>query len=345
MKSGLTEEEVIKNRQKYGSNALENVDKVSFLKKLLESLGDPIIRILIIALGIKTVFLIKDFDWYETVGIVIAIFIASFISTISEYGSEQAFKKLQMEASKIKCRVKRNNEIKEIPIKDVVVNDLVLLETGDKIPADGYLVEGEITVDESSLTGETKEVKKTSAKNQSERNKLLRGSVVYSKVGIMIVTEVGSNTIYGKLAKEVSEKSPDSPLKLRLRHLAKIISYIGYVGAFLVSVSYLFSMIVLKNNFDSALIKETMTNFPLLFGYILHALTLSVTIIVVAVPEGLPMMITLVLSSNMKRMLKNNVLVRKLVGIETAGSLNILFTDKTGTLTKGKLEVTGFVDG
>lgn len=345
MKSGLTEEEVIKNRQKYGSNALENVDKVSFLKKLLESLGDPIIRILIIALGIKTVFLIKDFDWYETVGIVIAIFIASFISTISEYGSEQAFKKLQMEASKIKCRVKRNNEIKEIPIKDVVVNDLVLLETGDKIPADGYLMEGEITVDESSLTGETKEVKKTSAKNQSERNKLLRGSVVYSKVGIMIVTEVGSNTIYGKLAKEVSEKSPDSPLKLRLRHLAKIISYIGYVGAFLVSVSYLFSMIVLKNNFDSALIKETMTNFPLLFGYILHALTLSVTIIVVAVPEGLPMMITLVLSSNMKRMLKNNVLVRKLVGIETAGSLNILFTDKTGTLTKGKLEVTGFVDG
>ena len=169
--------------------------------------------------------------------------------------------------------------------------------------------------------------------------------MVYSKVGIMIVTAVGSNTIYGKLAKEVSEKSPDSPLKLRLRHLAKIISYIGYVGAFLVSVSYLFSMIVLKNNFDSALIKETMTNFPLLFGYILHALTLSVTIIVVAVPEGLPMMITLVLSSNMKRMLKNNVLVRKLVGIETAGSLNILFTDKTGTLTKGKLEVTGFVDG
>ena len=142
MKSGLTEEEVIKNRQKYGSNALENVDKVSFLKKLLESLGDPIIRILIIALGIKTVFLIKDFDWYETVGIVIAIFIASFISTISEYGSEQAFKKLQMEASKIKCRVKRNNEIKEIPIKDVVVNDLVLLETGDKIPAYGYLMEG-----------------------------------------------------------------------------------------------------------------------------------------------------------------------------------------------------------
>ena len=344
MKNGLTKEEVIKNREQYGSNALENIDKISFLKKLLESLGDPIIRILIIALGIKMVFLIKDFDWYETVGIVIAIFIASFISTISEYGSEQAFQKLQMEASKIKCKVKRNKIVEEISIKDVVVNDIVVLETGDKIPADGYLIEGEITVDESSLTGETKEVRKLSSTTKLEKNRLYRGSVVYSKSGLMLVTEVGNNTLYGKLAKEVSEKSPDSPLKIRLRHLAKIISNIGYVGAFLVSVSYLFSAIVLKNNFDINLIKETVTNIPLMIGYILYALTLSVTIIVVAVPEGLPMMITLVLSSNMKRMLKNNVLVRKLVGIETAGSLNILFTDKTGTLTKGKLEVSCFVD-
>ena len=344
MKNGLTKEEVIKNRDEYGSNALENIDKISFLKKLLESLGDPIIRILIIALGIKMVFLIKDFDWYETVGIVIAIFIASFISTISEYGSEQAFQKLQMEASKIKCKVKRDKIVEEISIKDVVVNDIVVLETGDKIPADGYLIEGEITVDESSLTGETKEVRKLSSTTRLEKNRLYRGSVVYSKSGLMLVTEVGNNTLYGKLAREVSEKSPDSPLKIRLRHLAKIISNIGYVGAFLVSVSYLFSVIVLKNNFDINLIKETVTNIPLMIGYILYALTLSVTIIVVAVPEGLPMMITLVLSSNMKRMLKNNVLVRKLVGIETAGSLNILFTDKTGTLTKGKLEVSCFVD-
>lgn len=285
MKNGLTKEEVIKNREEHGSNALENIDKISFFKKLLESLGDPIIRILIIALGIKMVFLIKDFDWYETVGIVIAIFIASFISTISEYGSEQAFQKLQMEASKIKCKVKRDKIVEEISIKDVVVNDIVVLETGDKIPADGYLIEGEITVDESSLTGETKEVKKLSSNTRLEKNRLYRGSVVYSKSGLMLVTEVGNNTLYGKLAKEVSEKSPDSPLKIRLRHLAKIISNVGYVGAFLVSVSYLFSAIVLKNNFDINLIKETVTNIPLMIGYILYALTLSVTIIVVAVPE------------------------------------------------------------
>lgn len=285
MKNGLTKEEVIKSREEHGSNALENIDKISFFKKLLESLGDPIIRILIIALGIKMVFLIKDFDWYETVGIVIAIFIASFISTISEYGSEQAFQKLQMEASKIKCKVKRDKIVEEISIKDVVVNDIVVLETGDKIPADGYLIEGEITVDESSLTGETKEVKKLSSNTRLEKNRLYRGSVVYSKSGLMLVTEVGNNTLYGKLAKEVSEKSPDSPLKIRLRHLAKIISNVGYVGAFLVSVSYLFSVIVLKNNFDINLIKETVTNIQLMIGHILYALTLSVTIIVVAVPE------------------------------------------------------------
>lgn len=344
--TGLTEEEIAFSKDKYGTNTISKIERTTFLKKLLETLGDPIIRILIIALGIKTVFLISDFDWYETVGIVIAIFIASFISTISEYGSEQAFAKLQEESSKIKCRVKRNGKVKEINIDEVVVGDLVMLEAGDKIPADGLLIKGDITVDESSINGEAREQEKHEYRNViNEHNQLYRGTVVYSKIGIMLVTKVGDETLYGKLASELGEASPDSPLKLRLRHLAKIISNIGYIGAFLVSISYLFSVIVIDNNFDFIKIKEMITNLPLITGHILHALTLSVTIIVVAVPEGLPMMITLVLSSNMKRMLKNNVLVRKLVGIETAGSLNILFTDKTGTLTKGKLEVIAYTDG
>ena len=161
----------------------------------------------------------------------------------------------------------------------------------------------------------------------------------------MLVKKVGNDTFYGKMANDLQEKSPDSPLKIRLRSLAGMISKIGYVGAALVSFSYLFSTIIVDNHFKLDLIAKTLTNFPQLFGHILYALTLSVTIIVVAVPEGLPMMITLVLSSNMKRMLKNNVLVRKMVGIETAGNLNILFTDKTGTLTNGKLEVIGFLSG
>lgn len=343
---GLTEEEVLKNRELYGSNILSKIETTGFLKLLLETLGDPIIRILLIALGIKTVFLIRDFDWYETVGIVIAIFIASFVSTISEYGSEKAFARLQEEASKIKCRVLRNSKKQEINISDVVVGDVVLLDTGDKIPADGILIEGEITVDESALTGETKEkTKRASILKETDDNQLLRGSVVYSKTGKMLVQKIGDDTVYGKLASELAEKSPESPMKIRLRNLAKIISKIGYIGAFLVSIAYLFSVVVVANQFDIQKIGQMITNFPLMIGHILYALTLSVTIIVVAVPEGLPMMITLVLSSNMKKMLKNNVLVRKLVGIETAGSLNILFTDKTGTLTKGKLEVVGFMDG
>ena len=161
----------------------------------------------------------------------------------------------------------------------------------------------------------------------------------------MKVTKVGDNTVYGKIASELQEKSSDSPLKLRLTKLANDISKIGYIASFLVATSYLIYMIVITNNFNLTLIKETILNWPKLFEYLINALTLCVTIIIVSVPEGLPMMITLVLSSNMKRMLKDNVLVRKLTGIESAGNINVLLTDKTGTLTKGKLEIVGFLSG
>ena len=342
---GLKDVEVEVQRKKYGSNSLTEMKKKGFLSLLLESLGDPIIKILLVALAIKVVFLFQSFDWFETLGILIAIFLASFISSISEYGSEEAFKKLQEENEKMKVKVRRNNTVKEIKIDEVVVGDLVLLESGDGIPADGYLVEGKISVDESRLNGESKEQKKIAAKVENAQSSLLRGAVVYEGVGRMLVTKVGDATIYGSLAKEVQEKEPMSPLKYRLRGLAKTISKIGYVGAFLVTFSYLFSVLIMENNFEIAKIMATITNFPVMMDHLIYALTLSVTIIVVAVPEGLPMMITLVLSSNMKRMLKSNVLVRKLVGIETTGSLNILFTDKTGTLTKGKLEVLEMISG
>ena len=339
--NGLSDEEVVQSRKKYGSNKITDKKQDGFFRLLLESLGDPIIKILLIALAIKIVFLFQDFDWFETLGIIIAIFLASFISTISEYGSEQAFKRLQSEVEKTKTKVIRNKNIREISIDEVVKNDIVLLASGDKVPADGILIEGVIDVDESLLNGETKEIEKTPLKN----SKIMRGSVVVNKEGKMLVTEVGDKTVYGTLALEIQEKQPDSPLKIKLRGLAKIISRIGYVGAGLVTFSYLFSVIVINNNFNGGAILNTLTNFKLMFEYLLYALTLSVTIIVVAVPEGLPMMITLVLSSNMKRMLKNNVLVRKLVGIETAGSINLLLTDKTGTITKGKLEVINFLTG
>ena len=345
---GLTQVEVEKNRKLYGNNSITDSEHNSFFKLLLESLGDPIIKILLIALAIKVVFLFKDFDYFETLGILIAIFLASFISTISEYGSEAAFRRLQEESSKIKVKVIRDNILKEIPIEEVVVKDIVVLGSGDKIPADGYIIKGELSVDESSLNGETKEAKKyppINSNNILDKNKVMRGSVVYNGNAYMLVTEVGDKTIYGALAREVSEEPPTSPLKIRLTGLAKLISKLGYIGAALVTISYLFSVIVIDNNFDVNLILKTITDFHVMFNHLIYALTLSVTIIVVAVPEGLPMMITLVLSSNMKRMLKNNVLVRRLVGIETAGSINVLLTDKTGTLTKGHLEVSEVITG
>lgn len=277
---GLTDNEVIESRKKFGSNVINSSKKNSFIKQYIATLGDPIIRILLIALGIKTVFLIQNFDWYETVGIVIAIFLASFISTVSEYGSEKAFEKLQEESSKIKCKVLRNKKVVEVNIEDVVVGDIVLLESGDRIPADGEIIEGEITVDESSITGEAKEIYKN-----IENKIVFRGTIVYSKQAKMIVTKVGDNTFYGSISKELQENGPESPLKLRLRKLAEVISKIGYIGAFLVFFSYLFSVIFIKNNFDFNLIKETITNIPLISGHILYALTLCVTVIVVAVPD------------------------------------------------------------
>ena len=345
-KNGLTCDEVIKNRKKYGNNSLTKKNNDTFFKLLLETLSDPIIKILLIALGIKTIFLIKDFDWYETVGIVIAIMVASLISSISEYGSMRAFNKLTEETSLIKVRAKRDNKVIEIPINDVVYNDIILLGEGDKVPADGIIVSGTIAVDESMLNGEAKEKYKKACidiNKIEDENKVYMSSVVYNGSALMLVTQVGDNTIYGKLAQELQEKEEPSPLKLRLTELAKNISRIGYVASFLVAFSFLFNKIFILNEFNISMILSTLTNYKIMFSYILEAMTLCVTIIVVAVPEGLPMMITLVLSSNMKTMLKNNVLVRKLMGIETAGNINVLFTDKTGTLTNGKLEVVGIL--
>lgn len=334
---GLTKEEVLNNRKLYGSNKITEKKKTTILSLIIESLNDPIIKILLIALGIKILFFINDSDIYETIGIIVAIILATVISSLSEYGSEKAFQKLSNTTNNILVKAYRNNLITNIKIEEIVVNDYIYLESGDKIPADGILYTGNISVDESMLSGETKE------QNKTFMSPLYRGSVITNGTGVLLVKKVGNNTYYGKIAKDIQEKTPTSPLKNRLRVLASFISKIGYICAFLVILSYLFNVIVVKNNFDINRIKTMVTSFNTLVPHLLYSLTLGITIIVVAVPEGLPMMITLVLSSNMKRLLKENVLVRKLVGIESSGSLNILFTDKTGTLTKGELEMVGFV--
>lgn len=334
IKIGLSSKEVINRRNKYGSNKLTSKNKNSFIKLVFESLSDPIIKILLIALAIKVIFLFKDSDIYETVGIFIAIFLATIISTLSEYGSEKAFEKLNEENSIIKVKVLRNSKKETINIDELVVGDIVYLESGDKVPADSIIIKGELYIDESILTGETKE------RHASINDDIYMGSIVTDKSATIEVTNVGDKTFYGKIANDIQEKPVESPLKSRLRVLASQISKLGYTAALLILISYMFNAVVVSNNFDITKILE----FKDFSSHLLYALTLSVAIVVMAVPEGLPMMITLVLSSNMKRLLKRNVLVRKLVGIETAGSLNILFTDKTGTLTEGKLSVELFTD-
>ena len=344
--NGLKDKEVIESRHKYGNNCISGKNENTFFSLFIETLGDPIIKILLIALAIKTIFLFKDFDYFETIGIVVAIVVASIISAVSEYGSSKAFARMQEESSKIKIKVKRNGDAKEIPIDDVVVGDIIILTSGDRVAADGIIISGKLSVDESSLNGESKESYKEETKNinnPSESNKVYRGTTISEGYAEAVVTLVGMNTLYGKMAKSLTEKEEESPLKARLNNLAKIISRIGYAMAILIAISYLFSKIFILNNFNINIISKI--TFNTFIGYLLEAMTLAVSVLVMSVPEGLPMMITLVLSTNSKKMLSNNVLVRKMVGIETAGSLNILFTDKTGTLTKGKMEVVKVVQG
>ena len=336
MKIGLTNKEVEINRNKYGSNVLNAPKKRTIFNLIIESLGDPIIKILLIALAIKVVFMFKDFNWYETIGILIAIFLATLISTLSEYGSESAFQKLQEENKDIEVKVYRNNELVIIKSSELVKDDVALIESGDIVPADAVLTKGNIEVDESMLTGESNIIYK------KNNDKIFKGTTVINGSATIKIIGVGQNTMYGEIAKEINSTKVQSPLKKRLLKLSKVINKVGYIGAFLVSVSYLFSQVIIKNNF----------NYDLIINYIgtknfindlIYTLTLCVTTIVVAVPEGLPMMITLVLSSNMKKLIKDKVLVKKMVGIETAGNIDYLLTDKTGTITKGKLEMVSYV--
>lgn len=336
--NGLNDAEVLESRRKYGANSISVKNENKFFRLLLESLGDPIIKIMLIALAVRVVFLFSSFDWYETLGMLISILLSSLISSLSEYGSNKSFKRLQSEYESIRVRVKRNNVLTNVKNEEIVVGDIVYLEAGEVIPADGVIVSGSIGVDEASINGEAREVIKSS------NDLVLKGSVVLSNQAIMRVKNVGINTIYGGIAKELNEKVPDSPMKLRLHHLAKIISRIGFIGAVLVFFSYMFNVLFISNEFNMDIIMPLLKDPKFMLDNIIYALTLAVTIIIVCVPEGLPMMVALVLSSNMKRMLKSNVLVRKLVGIETSGSLNVLLTDKTGTLTMGKLSVMGIVD-
>ncbi len=353
---GLTHAQVEASREKYGSNALTEHKGETFAQKLIANLQDPMIKILCFALVINVIFtFLGQTEWYESVGIAAAVVIATFVSTYSEYKNEDAFQKLQEEASRIICKVWREGALEEVSINDLVVGDCVVLQTGDKVPADGVLIDGEISVDQAALNGEAREEFKTSAGEDyspaieidfEDEHRVFRGSIVLNGNAVMQVSQVGDGTVYGGIAKELgADEERESPLKLKLSALANSISKFGYIGGVTIAVAYLLRTIVIANGADPALIAEYCGNWMNPASDVIEALMLAVIIVVMAVPEGLPLMIAIVSAMNMSKMLKDNVLVREINGIETAGSLNILFTDKTGTLTKGHLEVVQFIDG
>ena len=357
---GLGEEEIRRSREVFGDNTLTKKKKDGFLKQFFRNFNDPIIRILLGALGINILLTLGHVNWLECGGIAAAVLISTLVSTLSEFSSAAAFETLCETADDTAVTVRREGEIRQIRLSEVVVGDTVLLSGGATVPADGILLFGDVTVDQSPLTGESEEKAKRPQSGRGSHDggvivpdslvwdpdhgaQLFRGSRVCQGEGGMLVGRVGDATLYGSVASGLQESARPSPLKERLTGLARSVSFLGYVAAAIIAFAYLFNVFVIDSGMDPVVLRELITDPAFALPQLIRALTVAISILVVAVPEGLPMMITVVLSSNMKKMLRAGVLVRRLVGIETAGNLNILFTDKTGTLTCGKLKVASIV--
>lgn len=352
--NGLTDKQVEESRSKFGSNEIPDSEPTTFWDEFKETFSDPMIKILLaIAALMIVMFFFGYAEIYEPLGTIVAVLIVAIVSAKTGVASDTKYRELKDNTEKDKCKVHRNGMITVIDVDDVVVGDKVLLQSGDKIPADGVLIDGALRVDNSALNGEAEECKKTAASEDFQledditgdtfvdAHSLFRGAVIFDGEGILDVRKVGLKTMMGKMAEEMQEDEPDSPLKVKLSKLAKQISTFGYIGAVLIAVLYLVYFVMQAGGISQYL---AMGIEPVVKD-VVRALSLAIVIIVCAVPEGLPLMISLVLMQNTSKMLDHNVLVRKAEGIETAGSLNILFSDKTGTITKGMLEVVDFFTG
>lgn len=352
--NGLTDKQVEESRSKFGSNEIPDSEPTTFWEEFKETFSDPMIKILLaIAALMIVMFFFGYAEIYEPIGTIVAVLIVATVSAKTGVASDTKYRELKDNTEKDKCKVHRNGVITVIDVDDVVVGDKVLLQSGDKIPADGVLIDGALRVDNSALNGEAEECKKTAASEDFQledditgdtfvdAHSLFRGAVIFDGEGILDVRKVGLKTMMGKMAEEMQEDEPDSPLKVKLAKLAKQISTFGYIGAVLIAVLYLVYFVMQAGGVSQYF---AMGIEPVVKD-VVRALSLAIVIIVCAVPEGLPLMISLVLMQNTSKMLDHNVLVRKAEGIETAGSLNILFSDKTGTITKGMLEVVDFFTG
>ena len=355
MLHGLNDEEVLESRQKFGDNKIIEAEPETFLDKFKDAFGDPMIKLLLAIACIMAIMAFLGYaEWGELIGIVISVLLVTVISAKTEMSSDNEYRKLKDGAKKELCKVYRNGKIVEIEVDDVVVGDRIIIQSGDKIPADGVLCSGAIAVDNSALNGESEECKKYAIPNDFiyrevaitgdtfvDKHSLFRGAVVVNGEGVLEVKKVGMMTMMGEMAKDMQDDDVESPLKVKLSKLADSISKFGYIGAVVIAITLMIHKVIVAGGvspyFDLGMMY--------VFKDLLEVLMLAVVIIVMAVPEGLPLMIAIVLMQNTSKMLQNNVLVRKPIGIETAGSLNILFSDKTGTITKGELEVVEFFDG
>ena len=345
---GLTEAEVTESRARHGNNSLTQIMPEPLWKKVLQGFKDPMIMILLAALVIQAVlYLLGQAEWYEAAGVLIAILLANGVAAVSE--SQQEGKALSLreeEAAKDVTKVLREGSLQEITVNDVVTGDIVFLQAGDRIPADGELVRGKVKIDQSVLNGETEEItKKPVPEGEAavyDRLDLLnphyvyRGTVVCSGETYLAIKVVGDATLFGQLALEAQSNTRKTPLQVKLGRLAQQISTFGYVGAVAIVLG------ILLKTFVTGELPEGLFQWIRL---IMDAVTVAVTVIVCAVPEGLPMLTSMLLSAQSLKMEKDNVLVKKINGMETSGSLSILFSDKTGTITEGKLSVAELAAG
>ena len=352
--TGLTDAQVEESRKKNGSNMIKEAEPQTFFQQFMEGFQDPMIKVLcVIAVIMLIMFFTGNSDWYEPVGTILAILIVNFVSAKTGVANDEAYRKLKESQKKDSAKVIRNGVVTMVEVDDLVVGDLVVLQSGDKILADGVLIDGKVSVDNSALNGEAEECKKTPCEEGFtipenitgdtfvDAHSLFRAATVLDGEGHMVIQRVGEATMMGKMAKDMEDKEPDSPLKVKLNKLAHQISVFGYVGAIVIAIAYFFLYI-----HQAGSVTEFMDQgWIIVLKRVMEAVAVAITIIVCAVPEGLPLVIALVLMQNTGKLYKVNVLVRKSIGIETAGSLNILFSDKTGTITKGQLEVVEFFDG
>lgn len=352
--NGLTSEEVVIAREK-GTNTIPESEPTTFWDEFKETFKDPMIQLLLVITGIMFVMCFFGYaELYESLGTLIAIFIVALVSAKTGVASDTAYRKTKASIKKDVVKTYRDGVLKEVIIDDLVVGDYIILQSGDKVPADGIVIDGFIKVDNSALNGESEECKKTATEDDIslfpdkitgdtfvDSSSLFRGAVVTDGECVCRICKVGIDTMMGKMASEMNNEEPDSPLKVKLNDLAHKISIFGIVGAIVIAVIMLASSIVSYGGVSEFFGQ----GIDVVAKQVMSALSKAFVIVVCAVPEGLPLMISLVLMQNTSKMLEHNVLVRKAVGIETAGSLNILFSDKTGTITKGQLEVVEFFTG